>query len=174
MPSNALLNPGTDPYSVSLRTWFTGNANGRNIVQKGQSGTPGGYWKIEIHKSRFSCLFRGAAGSVSVSLPAVYKQWHDVTCSRTDAGVSLTVDGKTVIEEGAQVVASASPGERAIGHVSSSYWSANVGAPIALALVKGGRARTSGRVNVSLPTGAVAMDVVDPVFVDPEGTRLDG
>lgn len=83
-------------------------------------------------------------------------------------------DGATVIEEGAQIVASLAVGERAIGHVSSSYWSANCSAPIALALVKGGRERIGGRVHVALPTGAVAMEVVDPVFVDPEGTRLDG
>jgi len=61
-----------------------------------------------------------------------------------------------------------------IGHVSSSYWSPNVGAPIALALVKDGRARMGQTVHAPLVDRTVAATIVSPCFFDPEGARLHG
>ena len=88
----------------------------------------------------------------------------------------LTVDPKIVLEEGAQVVAD--PAEpipmTMIGHVTSSYWSAALGRSIALALVQGGRARIGSRLSVPMPGNAVTVEVVQPIFYDPEGKRLDG
>jgi sarcosine oxidase, subunit alpha len=87
----------------------------------------------------------------------------------------LTVDPATVLEEGAQIVAD--PGQPVpmtmIGHVTSSYPSATLGRSIALALVRGGRARIGTRLSVPMPGGAVPVEVVRPVFYDPEGMRLD-
>ena len=87
----------------------------------------------------------------------------------------LTVDPATVLEEGAQIVADpAQPVPMTmIGHVTSSYPSAALGRSIALALVRGGRARIGTRLSVPMPDGAVAVDVVQPVFYDPKGERLD-
>jgi sarcosine oxidase subunit alpha len=88
----------------------------------------------------------------------------------------LCADGKTLLEEGAQVVET--PGERApmrlIGHVSSSYHSAVLGHSIALALVAGGRARNGQTLYVPMPAGDVPVQVVSPVFYDREGARLNG
>ena len=88
----------------------------------------------------------------------------------------LSADGKSVLEEGAQLVEA--PGERApmrlIGHVSSSYQSAVLGHPIALALVAGGRTRMGQTLYVPMPAGDVPVRVVSPVFYDPEGARLNG
>jgi sarcosine oxidase subunit alpha len=88
----------------------------------------------------------------------------------------ISADGKTVLEEGAQLVEA--PGQRApmrlIGHVSSSYHSAVLGHPIALALVAGGRARLGQTLYVPMPAGDVPVRVVSPVFYDPEGARLNG
>jgi sarcosine oxidase subunit alpha len=87
----------------------------------------------------------------------------------------LTVDPKTLLEEGAQIVAD--PAEPVpmtmIGHVTSSCWSAALGRSIALALVRGGRARIGARLSVPMPNGPVAVEVVAPVFYDPKGERLD-
>ena len=88
----------------------------------------------------------------------------------------LTVDPKVVLEEGAQIVVD--PREpipmTMIGHVTSSYWSAALDRSIALALVRGGRARIGTRLSVSMPNGPITVEVVSPVFYDPEGERLDG
>jgi sarcosine oxidase subunit alpha len=89
----------------------------------------------------------------------------------------LTVDPKVVLEEGAQVVAT--PGQqpplRMIGHVTSSYHSAVLGRSIALALVRGGRARIGETLHVPMPGGqAIAVKVTSPVFYDSEGARLHG
>ena len=89
----------------------------------------------------------------------------------------LTVDPRVVLEEGAQLVVT--PGQPAprkmIGHVTSSYHSAVLGRSIALALVRGGRARIGETLYVPMPGGQeIAVKVTSPVFYDTEGARLHG
>jgi sarcosine oxidase subunit alpha len=90
----------------------------------------------------------------------------------------LTADPQTVLEEGSQVVepesAAATPPVPMLGHVTSSYMSAALGRSIALAMVSGGEARIGQRLAVSMPGQAIPVDVVKPVFYDPEGTRVNG
>jgi len=92
----------------------------------------------------------------------------------------LPVDRTTKLPEGSQVIAG---GEQVIGgsapipmlgHVTSSYHSAALERPFALALIKGGRDRI-GEVLVS-PVGdrLVEVEVTSPVLYDPEGTKRDG
>lgn len=87
-----------------------------------------------------------------------------------------TQDPRTVLEEGAQITATPNPakGTPALGHVTSAYWSATLDRSIALALVAGGRARMGQTLHVPMPGGAIAVEVVAPVFLDPKGERLDG
>ncbi|MFO1069274.1 MAG: sarcosine oxidase subunit alpha family protein [Geminicoccaceae bacterium] len=88
----------------------------------------------------------------------------------------LTRDPAIVLEEGAQVVAE--PKQRIpmpmIGHVTSSYRSANLGRSIAMALVQGGRARMGQTLWVPMPERMIEVEVVSPVFIDPKNERLDG
>ncbi len=88
----------------------------------------------------------------------------------------LSKDGRTVLEEGAQIVADpAAPVPMPmIGHVTSAYDSAVLGHPIALAMVKGGRARIGETLYVPMPDRTIEVVVTDPVFYDKEGARLDG
>ena len=59
-----------------------------------------------------------------------------------------------------------------IGHVTSSYYSASLGHPVALALVKGGRARIGQRVYIPLHDGnSITARVTNPVFYDPKNER---
>ncbi len=62
-----------------------------------------------------------------------------------------------MLEEGAQITPRRDPatGTHAIGHVTSAYWSPTVRAPIAMALVEGGRALTGQTVFVPMPGGAI-------------------
>ncbi|HEX9647411.1 MAG TPA: glycine cleavage T C-terminal barrel domain-containing protein, partial [Alphaproteobacteria bacterium] len=88
-----------------------------------------------------------------------------------------TEDGAVVLEEGVHLVAAERlprPPVPALGHVTSSYFSPNLGRSIALGLVRGGRARMGQRLYAATPEGQVPVIVTDPVFLDPDGTRLDG
>jgi sarcosine oxidase subunit alpha len=87
----------------------------------------------------------------------------------------LTLNPKTILEEGAQIVAD--PGQpiptAMLGQVTSSYWSTTLDRSIALALVRGGRARIGTRMSVPMPDGPIGVELVEPVFYDPKGARLD-
>ena len=73
------------------------------------------------------------------------------------------------VPEGMQLVAA--PAEtRTLGHVTSSYWSAALGRPFALALLSGGRER----IGETVYADGAAAEVVDSVLYDLEGTRRDG
>ena len=83
----------------------------------------------------------------------------------------LTVGGTELLEEGAQIVAD--DARRALGHVTSSYASAALGRPIALAMLSGGRARHGEKLSVPMEDRLVTVEVTSPVFYDPKGERLD-
>jgi sarcosine oxidase subunit alpha len=85
-------------------------------------------------------------------------------------------DGRTILEEGAQVAAKARqrPPMELIGHVTSAYSSSVLGYPIALALVAGGRALMGKRLYVPMPGGDIEVEVTSPVFYDPAGGRING
>jgi sarcosine oxidase, subunit alpha len=89
-------------------------------------------------------------------------------------------DGRTVAEEGAQLIATADGAGPSLGHVTSAYHSPTLGRPIALGLLAGGRARMGETVFATRLDGGggggapLAMEVVPPCFLDPEGRRLHG
>jgi len=85
-----------------------------------------------------------------------------------------TVDGSVVLPEGAQAVPD--PTEQIpmtmVGHVTSSYYSANLGRSIALGVIKGGLSRKGESVFFPLADGrTVEAIVTDIVWIDPEGSR---
>ena len=88
----------------------------------------------------------------------------------------LTEDARTRLDVGAQIVEFASPavGAHAVGHVTTSCMSPTSARPIALALIEGGRSRIGGRLFAFAEGASIAVQVVSPVFYDPEGARLDG
>lgn len=87
----------------------------------------------------------------------------------------LTEDSAQILPEGGQIVQDPySPIPMAmIGHITSSYWSANLNRSIAMAVVKGGHARKGDRVYIPLRNskGSVSAIITNPAFYDPEGVR---
>ena len=86
----------------------------------------------------------------------------------------LTEDPAEVLPEGGQIVtdANAPLPIPMLGHVTSSYFSANLKRSIALALVKGGSKRMGETVQIPLASGKVVKAVIaKSVFIDPEGTK---
>lgn len=88
----------------------------------------------------------------------------------------MTKDPKTVLEEGAQIVADPNQSlpMTMIGHVTSSYWSENCGRSIAMAVVADGRALKGKTLYVPMPDRTIEVEVSDTVFIDKEGVRLNG
>jgi sarcosine oxidase subunit alpha len=87
----------------------------------------------------------------------------------------LTDDPHLIIEEGAQVVAesAATTPTRTLGHVTSAYRSATLDRSIALALIAGGAGRRGERLRIPMPDRDIPVTVVDPIFYDPTGERLN-
>ncbi len=84
----------------------------------------------------------------------------------------LTSDGRSVLPEGTQLVGDTGRSAAMCGHVTSSYFSACLGHPIALALVAGGRARKGETIYAARPEhDPLPVQVVPPVFYDPKGQR---
>ena len=90
--------------------------------------------------------------------------------------VGLLADNpEEVLPEGGQIVDTLSRRPmRMIGHVTSSYFSANLGRSIALALVEGGRARHGEAVLVPLERVAARARITEPRFFDSGGERARG
>ena len=61
-----------------------------------------------------------------------------------------------------------------IGHVTSSYYSPNLGRAIGLAMIHGGRDRMGETLHVPMPDETIEVTVTEPVFFDPGGERLNG
>lgn len=89
----------------------------------------------------------------------------------------LIQDAQTVLPEGACLLADAAakPPCKTEGYVTSSYMSATMGRPIALAMVKDGFSRRGQVVHAALLDGKrVAAEITEPIFWDKEGRRQDG
>jgi sarcosine oxidase subunit alpha len=84
-------------------------------------------------------------------------------------------DGRTVLEEGAQIAERAHTAAPMplLGHVTSAYASSVLKAPIALGMVAGGRARIGQSLFVPMPGAAIEVQVTSPVFYDPAGLRIN-
>lgn len=88
----------------------------------------------------------------------------------------LASDRHSVLEEGAQIVASLNEPKpmNVIGHVTSSYWSENLGHSIAFAAIDNGRERMGQTLYIPMPDRTIAVQVVDMTFFDREGGRIHG
>jgi sarcosine oxidase subunit alpha len=89
----------------------------------------------------------------------------------------IPVDRELRLAEGTQLIATVEigpPPVAMLGFVTSSYRSAELGRTFALALVHSGRARIGTQIYAVIAGRTAAVDVVEPVFVDPEGARRDG
>ena len=94
VPNNDRLNPGTSDYAITIR--FRTARDYSNVVQKGQGGTPGGNWKVEVYGGVARCLFVSSNGS-SVAVATKGRiddgRWHTVRCGRSGYSASMYLDG---------------------------------------------------------------------------------
>ena len=85
----------------------------------------------------------------------------------------LPADGRSPLRVGAQIAA-APPPTLTEGHVTSSYWSPELGSPVALGLLARGSQRLGERVRAHYLGTTIEAIVVKTPFVDPSGARLHG
>ncbi len=82
----------------------------------------------------------------------------------------LTTDPKTVLPDGAHAMSA--DGKRAIGHVTSTYYSPTLKRSIAMALIEGGQSMMGQTVTIGIDAKTDAQAVIaSPVFYDEEGAR---
>jgi sarcosine oxidase subunit alpha len=87
--------------------------------------------------------------------------------------VGLTVDGAEPLPAGAHAIERSAGHRRSIGFVTSSYFSPNLGRPIALGLVENGAARMGEEIEC-FHLGATRRARISPVCAfDPKGDRID-
>jgi len=85
----------------------------------------------------------------------------------------FTKDPNEILEEGTQLVEKESTLPMImVGHVTSSYYSPNLGRSIALALVKGGINKKGYKLLAPMPNKTIEVEITSPVFIDPSSERL--
>jgi len=88
------LDPRSRTYSFSV-AFRTGRAD-QNILQKGQSNTTGGFFKLDMSKGIAYCTFKGADGQRGIGSGVALNDTkrHVVKCTRDAKGVAITVDSR--------------------------------------------------------------------------------
>ena len=85
----------------------------------------------------------------------------------------LTKNDNEVLEEGAQLVETKTKLPMPmVGHITSSYYSPNLGRSFALALVKNGLNKKGDTLFAPMPNKTIEVEVTDPVFIDPLNERI--
>ena len=97
VPDSAALDAGGDTFTVEVR-YRTSNSFG-NVLQKGQSGSVGGQWKIQQPGGYPSCLFKRRTDNVDYQIATQSTVdfsvggWHTLKCVRSGNNVTMFVDG---------------------------------------------------------------------------------
>jgi hypothetical protein len=84
-----------------------------NLVQKGLYNQAGGQYKVQVINGLPSCVIFGRLGRLLVTSKVSVGDghWHNVSCSRVRARVTLRVDGKIAgrLHGGTGVISNAAP-----------------------------------------------------------------
>ena len=105
VPESDALDPRDGAFAVTIRFKMLDDGPHKpNLIQKGQSNQPGGYWKVAINTGWPRCHFRDADGNTAAvgfvhgldDYKVTDGDWHTVTCQRlADGRTSVTLDGTT-------------------------------------------------------------------------------
>ena len=84
---------------------------------------------------------------------------------------SFSLDKTKVLPDGCHAVEDG----KAIGHVTSTYFSPTLKKAIALGLIENGRSRKGSTLEFEISSKeSIFAKIVDPNFYDPEGAKQDG
>jgi hypothetical protein len=107
VPHSSKLNPGSKGFSYGASVKFLGVPPPQtwDVIRKGLN-SEGDYYKLELQNidgtARARCYMEGTSGSESIigSTPVNDGRWHQITCSRRNGRVSLTIDDRVRTETG--------------------------------------------------------------------------
>ncbi|WP_373083726.1 sarcosine oxidase subunit alpha family protein [Sneathiella sp.] len=125
----------------------------------------------DLGLGRMASKKKSYIGSAALNLPALKEPGRRQLVGLVPVAPGIKVPrGATIVEKGVH-----EGGAPPIGHVTSQVFSPCLGHGVALALVAGGRARMGEHLTAASPLegGDVVVEVVDPVFIDPKGERLN-
>jgi PKD repeat protein len=90
---NTALEPVDREFAVEVKVKT--NATDGVIVQKGQSATAGGQWRVQLVGGQASCLFRSDAAQGATKSDSLVddNQWHTIKCELTATGTTIYIDG---------------------------------------------------------------------------------
>lgn len=111
VPTSGALNPGTAPIQFTVHVRYTvtpgkTSTTDYDVLRKGTSSDSAQFYKLEIrHDNRAVCRFVGSnttsTGILIHTGPVLNDgRWHTLTCTKSDAQIALTVDGKTFTKSG--------------------------------------------------------------------------
>ena len=109
-PHEANLNPGAANIEIEARVDTTtppAAGESYDIIRKGNSGTIGGYYKIELRGKtgggmNAACIFKDQNKAVATAIaPVPSTGWLTITCAKTPSTVTLTAGGTTRTTSGA-------------------------------------------------------------------------
>ncbi len=97
VPHHSSLNPGSANFSFEVSVQRTGGYADPNLIQKGQTDAPGGYYKIDYYQGRINCKLKGSAATKTL----VYAhdisdgRLHTIRCVKLANEIQLWVNGGT-------------------------------------------------------------------------------
>ena len=111
VPDHASLDPASKGINLRAFVRVSGGSlddDSYDVVRKGLSTTPGGYYKMEIKRTsgptvgKLHCLFKGSGGTVSkVARPDIVDgRWHTLACIKRSDSVVAKVDGRSYTQRG--------------------------------------------------------------------------
>ncbi len=103
VPHASDLNPGSKGFSYGAWVKFLGVPPPEtwDVIRKGLNSDRGGYYKLELQNiggaAKARCYVEGSSGSESVTGSTSINdgRWHQVTCTRRNGVVTLTIDSNT-------------------------------------------------------------------------------
>ena len=186
-------------YEINVPSWH-GLALWKKVIEAGKPHglTPYGTQTMHVARAEKGYIIIGQETDGTVTPQDVGLEWAvskqkdfigKRSFSRTDTSRAgrkqlvglLPQDKSFVAAEGSHLVESPvrstfdpARGSPSIGHITSSYYSPNLESGFALALITNGRG-LHGQTTYCVQGSALKpMTIVDPVFIDRQGTRRDG
>lgn len=98
IPDNDNLDPGAANQTFAVEIRYRTKQKFGNIIQKGQSTSAGGQWKIQNPGGIPQCLFKGPQGQGGTTAKTALNDnaWHVLRCVKTPTAVEQYVDGVRV------------------------------------------------------------------------------
>lgn len=97
VPHTSTHNPGS--RSMHIIVEVATYDSGANLLQKGQAGTSGGFYKVEINSGRPACSFTGSIRQRLVTWHSSITDGrpHRIVCDKYSDRVRISVDGKSPV-----------------------------------------------------------------------------